>query len=144
MSGNRSLAVAKAHEKYGPVIRIAPDELSLSDRSCIKELYLQASKFPKSRRYEGFASGTRASFDMTDKDQHRERRSLVRHVLAPANIDDAEPLIGDAVRKSLRWIRRSQKAGESLDVMLWMRRVMLDTAGRISIYILFSTLTQPC
>ena len=127
LAGNRSLVVAKAHEKYGPVIRLAPDELSFSDRSCIKELYLQGSKFPKAGRYAGFASGTRASFDMTDKDQHRERRNLVRHVLAQSNIDECEGLIADQVRKSLHWIPRVK--GQSLEVMLWLRRLMLDTAG---------------
>jgi hypothetical protein len=80
--GNRSLIVEQAHHKYGPVIRIAPDELSFSEQSCIKELYYQGTKFPKSRRYEGFASTTRASFDMTDIVKHRERRHLVRHVLS--------------------------------------------------------------
>jgi len=125
--GHRSEVVEKAHERYGPVVRLAPDELSFSDASCIKELYLSGSKFPKSRRYEGFASTTRASFDMTDKDQHRKRRNLVRHVLAQTNIDEAEPLIADQIRKSLRWVKRSQ--GTSIEIMLWMRRIMLDTAG---------------
>lgn len=129
IAGNRSLVVAQAHERYGAVVRLAPDEISFSDRSCIKELYFQGSKFPKSHRYEGFASGTRASFDMTDKDQHRERRNLVRHVLAQSNIDDAEPLIADQVRKSLKWIDRSISKGKSLETMLWLRRLMLDTAG---------------
>ena len=127
VTGQRSLIVEQAHQKYGPIVRLAPDELSFADRSCIKELYLSGSKFPKSRRYEGFASTTRASFDMTDKDQHRERRNLVRHVLAPSNVDEAEPLIANQVRKGLRWIDNSN--GKSIDVMLWMRRVMLDTAG---------------
>ncbi|KAL2047631.1 hypothetical protein N7G274_000673 [Stereocaulon virgatum] len=117
LAGNRSLAVAKAHEKYGPVIRLAPDELSFSDRSCIKELYMAGSKFPKSRRYVAFASGTRASFDMTDKDQHRERRNLIRHVLAQSNIDECEQLIADQVRKSLYWIPRVK--GQSVEIMLW-------------------------
>ena len=58
--GKRSLVVAKAHEQYGPIIGLAPDELSCADCSCIKELYLQGSGFPKSQRYQGFASGTRA------------------------------------------------------------------------------------
>ena len=127
LAGNRSLVVAEAHKKYGSVIRLAPNELSFADHSCIKELYLRGSKFPKSRRYEGFASGTRASFDMTDIDQHRERRSLVRHVLAQSNIDECETLIADQVRKALLWI--PQVKGQSVEVMLWLRRLMLDTAG---------------
>lgn len=122
------MLVEKVHRKYGPVVRLAPNELSFSDRSCIKEIYFQGSKFPKSRRYEGFASTTRASFDMTDKDEHRQRRNLVRHVLAQSNIDNAGPLIADQVRKSLAWVQRSE--GDSLEIMLWMRRVMLDTAGK--------------
>ena len=103
---------------------------------------MQASKFPKSRRYDGFASGTRASFDMTDKEQHRQRRNLVRHVLATGNVDDAEPLIGGAVRKGLSWIKRVEGKGEGLDVLLWMRRVMLDTAGKILNHELTFTLIQ--
>ena len=128
ISGNRSLVVAQAHEKYGPVIRIAPNELSFADRSCIKDIYFQASKFPKSHRYEGFSSGTRASFDMTDREQHRERRNLVRHVLAQSHIDESEPLIADQIRNALKWINESQ--GNSLECMLWLRRIMLDTAGQ--------------
>ncbi|KAG8531772.1 uncharacterized protein KY384_003408 [Bacidia gigantensis] len=125
--GKRSLVVEQAHAKYGAVVRLAPNELSFSDRVCVKELYLAGSKFPKSRRYEGFASTTRASFDMTKVHEHRIRRNLVRHVLAQSHIDEAEPLISDQVRKALPWIKHS--SGSSLDVMLWMRRVMLDTAG---------------
>lgn len=64
---------------------------------------------------------------MTDRDQHRERRSLVRHVLAQSNIDDCETLIADQVRQSLLWIPRVK--GQSVEVMLWLRRLMLDTAG---------------
>ena len=67
--GNRSLLVHRAHEKYGPVIRLAPNELSFSDPSCIQELYMNHSKFPKSPRYEGFQSTTTATFDMTDREE---------------------------------------------------------------------------
>ena len=91
---------------------------------------MAGSKFPKSRRYVGFASGTRASFDMTDKDQHRERRNLVRHVLAQSNIDECEQLIAGQVRKSLYWIPRVK--GQSVEIMLWLRRLMLDTAGELT------------
>ena len=134
--GNRSLVVANAHERYGTVVRLAPDELSFSDPACVKQLYLSGSKFPKSRRYEGFSSTTRASFDMTDVHEHRVRRNLVRHVLAQSNIDEAEPIIADQVRKSLTWVKRSENS--SLEIMLWMRRVMLDTAGSSTLLSNFS------
>jgi len=95
----------------------------------MKELYYQGSKFPKSRRYDGFASTTRASFDMTDVVQHRERRHLVRHVLSRSNIDEAEPLIAKQVTKALTWVDKAAGKRKSLEIMLWARRMMLDTSG---------------
>ena len=53
---------------------------------------------------------------------------MVRQVLAPASIDDSEPLIGDMVRKSIRWVKRAED--DSLEIVLWVRRIMLDTAGK--------------
>ncbi|KAL8715282.1 MAG: hypothetical protein Q9220_001240 [cf. Caloplaca sp. 1 TL-2023] len=129
LKGHRSLLVVQAHERYGPVVRLGPNELSFSNRSCLKELYLKGSKFPKSGRYDGFALSERASFDMTDPDQNRERRHLVRHVLASSHIDQAEPMIADQVRKCVKWVKRSQ--GQSVEVMLLLRRLMLDTAGAL-------------
>lgn len=125
--GNRSSIVEKAHERYGPVVRLAPKELSFSNHSCIKELYWNVNRFPKSGRYLGFAGSTPSSFDMIDTAQHRERKRLVRHVLAISQIDDSEPLIANHVRKSLAWVQRSQ--GEPLEIMLWLRRLLLDIAG---------------
>ncbi|KAL8947151.1 MAG: hypothetical protein Q9222_006534 [Ikaeria aurantiellina] len=66
---------------------------------------------------------------MTDPDQNRERRHLVRHVLASSHIDQAEPMIADQVRKCVSWVKRSQ--GQSVEVMLLLRRLMLDTAGAL-------------
>ncbi|KAL8686024.1 MAG: hypothetical protein Q9218_007398, partial [Villophora microphyllina] len=108
---------------------MGPNELSFAERSCIKELYQRGSKFPKSGRYDGFATGTRASFDMTDPDSHRERRHMVRHVLASSHIDQAEPLIADQVRKCMKWVERLE--GQSVEIMLLLRRLLLDTAGAL-------------
>ena len=79
---------------------------------------------------------------MTDTTQHRERRHLVRHVLSKSNIDDAEPLIAKQVRKALGWAGKAEAKGESLEIMLWLRRMMLDTAGMLAVYALFRVVTK--
>ena len=66
---------------------------------------------------------------MTDVIQHRERRHLVRHVLSKSNIDEAEPLIAKQVKKALTWVNNVAGTGNSLEIMLWARRMMLDTSG---------------
>lgn len=42
------------HEKYGPVVRIAPDHYSIRDRSAVRTVYGKGSRFAKSAWYEGW------------------------------------------------------------------------------------------
>jgi hypothetical protein len=42
------------HQRYGPVVRIAPGHYSVSDIDAVKTIYSTGSKFPKSDWYEGW------------------------------------------------------------------------------------------
>lgn len=44
----------RLHERYGPVVRIAPDHYSISDRAAVKLVYGTGTKFTKSAWYEGW------------------------------------------------------------------------------------------
>lgn len=44
----------RLHRQYGPVVRIAPDHYSISDRAAVKAVYGTGSKFAKSAWYEGW------------------------------------------------------------------------------------------
>jgi benzoate 4-monooxygenase len=46
--------IAKLHEEYGPIVRIAPNEVIISDKSAIREIYstTQGKDFLKTDYYE--------------------------------------------------------------------------------------------
>ncbi|THC95540.1 hypothetical protein EYZ11_004965 [Aspergillus tanneri] len=44
----------RLHQRYGPVVRIAPDHYSISDRAAVRAVYGTGSKFAKSAWYEGW------------------------------------------------------------------------------------------
>lgn len=44
----------RLHQKYGSVVRIAPDHYSVSDLAAVKTIYGTGSKFAKSDWYEGW------------------------------------------------------------------------------------------
>lgn len=51
-SGNRRSFIHDLHTKYGPIVRIAPDEVSFASREAVKELYtLGGSGYDKSPFY---------------------------------------------------------------------------------------------
>ncbi|KAI0671276.1 cytochrome P450 [Trametes maxima] len=55
-SGGRRLWIHQLHLKYGPVVRIAPDEISFATREAVKEIYTSGgSGYDKPASYELFS-----------------------------------------------------------------------------------------
>ena len=55
MRANRTLYVHGLHEKYGPVVRIAPDEVSFTSWPALKEIYCSGgSGYDKTEFYDLF------------------------------------------------------------------------------------------
>lgn len=52
--GNFEHENIKLHQKYGSVVRIAPNQYSISDVSAIKTVYGTGSQFAKSAWYDGW------------------------------------------------------------------------------------------
>lgn len=51
MSGQRSFFIDELHKTYGPVVRIAPTEISVADVSGFKEIHRVGSGYLKSDWY---------------------------------------------------------------------------------------------
>lgn len=74
----RTHKIHEWHKKYGPVVLIAPGEVSFSGPSATREIYGAAGRHPKSRYFDNFLSygGERATFNTLNYHDHRERRRL--------------------------------------------------------------------
>ncbi|TDZ35589.1 Cytochrome P450 monooxygenase cypX [Colletotrichum spinosum] len=73
----RSAKVHEWHQKYGPVVLIAPGEVSFCTPSSTREIYGTAGRHPKSHYFDHFISyGERATFNTLDYEKHRQRRKI--------------------------------------------------------------------
>ncbi len=52
--GDRTVTVDRLHAAYGPVVRIAPDELSFNDAAAVRDIYGIKSDMGKSDFYDMF------------------------------------------------------------------------------------------
>lgn len=52
--GQRTVIIDELHAKYGPVVRVAPDEVSFNDAEALKDIYGIKSGFGKSDFYDMF------------------------------------------------------------------------------------------
>jgi cytochrome P450 len=126
-AGDRTQTIHKLHQKYGPVVRIGPREVSFSDRNVIKDIYGQTSVYLKAPIYDSFSLKPPGIFSMRDKAQHRERRRQLSHTFSQSNLYDTEPIIADTLRKFLH--RLDGNLGKPRDVLVPLRMLALDILG---------------
>ncbi|KAI9813028.1 MAG: hypothetical protein M1832_006419 [Thelocarpon impressellum] len=126
LAGQRTATIHGLHQKYGPVVRIGPDDLSFADVEAVNDIYT-GTKFAKAPVYDLF--GRQGLFQMQDAEQHQRRQKRVAHVFAPSSLAVMEPAIHDTVRKLLRSLGR--RVGQPIDMLRWFRMLALDVVGEL-------------
>ncbi|KAK0726181.1 cytochrome P450 [Apiosordaria backusii] len=74
------------HPKYGPIVRIRPNALHISDPDAFREVHKVGSKFTKAEYFYVPFRISQTLFGSTDPDFHRKRRSLVGPMFAKGDI----------------------------------------------------------
>jgi hypothetical protein len=108
------------HRKYGPVLRVTPTLLLVSDATKLPEVYnRQASK---SNHYiTGSFGETESLFNMRDHKVHAHFRKIAAGPYAFSNVKKMEPLLDVRIEE---WLGRIEglfcKSGEKFDFAPWV------------------------
>ncbi|KAL1970158.1 hypothetical protein VTN77DRAFT_6563 [Rasamsonia byssochlamydoides] len=92
--------IQELHDRYGPIIRINPDELHIRDSDFYEELYAPASK--KRDKYANWtilAGAPTSSFATVSHSLHRLKRSALNPYFSKRAVANTEPLIWDKVER---------------------------------------------
>ncbi|MCJ1434247.1 hypothetical protein MMC27_003614 [Xylographa pallens] len=103
------------HEKYGPIVRINPYELHISDASYYDTLYASSASGDKRDKWEWYTKqfGTPdAMFATTSHEQHRVRRAALSRFFSMASVRRLQPLLEERLRRLLDRIREAKASGE--------------------------------
>jgi cytochrome P450 len=111
--GRYTFEIQRMHEKYGPVVRISPDELHVNEPTFIDELYAGGSK--KRDKYPYFS----AQFGIPDSvfgtpghDLHRLRRGALNRFFSKASVTKLEPIIHSKIEKLVAQLLGHVGSGE--------------------------------
>ncbi|KAI1190134.1 cytochrome P450 3A13 [Nemania serpens] len=124
----RTKYIHDLHLQYGPVVRIAPNEVSFASLEGIKEIYTSGgSGYDKTEFYDLFkVYGKRTMFTTLNKEDHAKRKKILADRYANSNIMKSQSLDGIAER-SRRFIERcSQSVGQSLDLFVRLHDYAFD------------------
>lgn len=99
--GKYIFVIEKMHEKYGPIVRINPDELSISDPDFYSDIYVAESR-RRTDNYHSFIKGI--DFDgshllTTEHDLHRRRRKPLEPFFSRLGVSRLWPVLAELVEK---------------------------------------------
>lgn len=85
--GTRTRTIHLLHQKYGPVVRIAPNETSFNSLSALKTIYGAGSGFERTSFYRMFdVYGRQNLFTYGSSKAHGERKKLLNHAYSKSSI----------------------------------------------------------
>ncbi|KKA26864.1 hypothetical protein TD95_002446 [Thielaviopsis punctulata] len=128
MNANRTLWIDSLHQKYGPVVRIAPNEVAFSSASAMKEIYNSGgSGYDKTEFYDLFkAYGRRTMFTSLVKAEHSKRRRIIADRYANSNVMKEASMIGINDRAQDFVAKCRDSVGGSIDVFRCLHAYACD------------------
>lgn len=91
------------HKEYGPIVRIAPNQYSISDVSAIKTVYGTGSRFAKSAWYDGWKHPAQWTvFADRDIKRHGDCALLFSWLASGSRLFIPQPIHGNDSRACIR------------------------------------------
>ncbi|KAI5862571.1 cytochrome P450 [Durotheca rogersii] len=107
--GHYTKEIKRMHDRYGPIVRISPDEVHCNDARFIDEIYAAGGrKRDKPKHQVNGVAMSQSSFGTSDHDRHRLRRGPLAKFFSRSQIARLEPKVqGLAVRLCERLLARA-------------------------------------
>jgi cytochrome P450 len=124
----------------GPIVRIAPNELSFTDPAAWKDIYSShpgQPNFPRDpidSRFDPVKDTGVLSTDMlvADERNHARQRRTLSHAFSMAAIKEQEKLITDFVDLFIVKVREIADDGEVVDINKWYNYLTFDVIGEMA------------
>ncbi|KAG6883678.1 hypothetical protein C0993_004699 [Termitomyces sp. T159_Od127] len=91
--GHRSETIHQLHLKHGPLVRIAPNHVSIAHPDALQVVYAHGNGALKSDFYDAFVSIRRGIFNTRDRNEHARKRKIVAHIFSQKSVVEFEPHI---------------------------------------------------
>ncbi|KAG9655426.1 putative benzoate 4-monooxygenase cytochrome P450, partial [Aureobasidium melanogenum] len=135
--GQKYVAVHAAHKRYGTLVRIGYNHISIANERGIQVVYAHGNGFLKDVFYEAFVSGVPGVFNTRDRAQHTRKRKIVAHAFSPGAVVAFESHMAENLE---RWVNQLDKISATggnngfarLNMMPWCTYIAFDIIGDLA------------
>ncbi|KAA8907976.1 cytochrome P450 [Sphaerosporella brunnea] len=122
------------HKQYGPLVRIAPNEVSVSDPAAMKQIYAVNAGYTKTDFYPTQAPNLSPhgdSFTQLDEKKHTYRRRMISHIFSMSSVMEGEKFIDNATAAYFQVIEEHAQKGEKMEMGHWLHMYAFDIIGEL-------------
>ncbi|KAK5662523.1 hypothetical protein OQA88_8435 [Cercophora sp. LCS_1] len=123
------------HKRYGPVVRIAPDELAFSSAAAWKDIMghrVNAPEFEKNLKFYKPLDDMETDIVNAPRDEHGQLRRTMAHGFSDRSMREQQPIIKGYIDLLLRRLRENSKGGKAVDIMAWYNFTTFDVIGDLA------------
>lgn len=131
------------HARYGPVVRLSPNEAAVCDLEATKDIHGISSGFLKSQWYMIIDNDPYPGvFAEVDPKKHGERRRLLGSGFSKSNIMKWEPFVRQQIDLATEKMKGEEHAEGKVDILKWWTFLATDIIGELSFGSSFRMLEQ--
>ena len=123
VKGRLPFAVKEAHDRYGPTVRVAPDELSYIGEDSFKAIYGYkhgtGGEMPKDPQMYGNTTAGNLSIFSAPSQRHGQLRRLLSHGFSEKALRFQEPIIQGYLDLFIRRLRDLGAKRDEVDIVTW-------------------------
>ncbi|KAI1010307.1 hypothetical protein LB503_004894 [Fusarium chuoi] len=133
LAGNRVHYIHALHQRYGPVVRVSPGEVDVSDPEAFSKIHKIGSGFLKSAWYDAVTPDREPGiFVMRDPHQHAARRRLFARAFSVSSLlTNWESEIRQKTELAVHNIKRDAQS-TGADVFKWWTLMATDVIAHLS------------
>jgi cytochrome P450 len=122
------------HNKYGDIVRIAPDELAFSHPDAWKDIMGHKNGIPEMGKAAWFYRPIEQPLHIANEDpeEHKQLRRQMAHGFSEKGMRDQEPLIRRYVDILLQKLQEFAELGEPLVISDWYNFTTFDIIGDLA------------
>ncbi|KAI9048140.1 hypothetical protein LZ554_007935 [Drepanopeziza brunnea f. sp. 'monogermtubi'] len=135
----------RLHEKYGPIVRIAPGEYSVDDVEAAKTIYGHGNAFVKNNWYWAWMppDPTKASlFAELDPHRHAQQRRKFSSLYSMSALLGYEPFVNNCTSLLTQRFYELSRTNNVIDMQHWLQCYAFDVIGEITFGNRFGFLDQ--
>ncbi|KAI0525454.1 cytochrome P450 [Xylaria bambusicola] len=137
VNGRLPFHMDKLHKKYGPIVRIGPNELAFSSPQAWRDIYghkkAGETEFPKFEgTYHLFPHLPRSLINAT-RGEHGALRRQLSHGFSDRSMREQEPIIGSYVDLLMQRLKEVTKENKVQNLREWYNYATFDIIGDLSL-----------